>query len=631
MRGIGLGAAGLAGAALIGCGDDDEAAPAARPAATAGAAATQAAAQATAVAEQASGLLATRVDTSADAVKGGIIKALTNAEPENVDPLNATSYKAPYSARWAYPTLLQFKPGVIEAANGEVEGQIAETFEYADPTTLILHLRKNAKWDQREPTNSRPLDAEDVVFSWNKFAELSNSRSSLVNSINELAPILDITAIDDSTVQVKTAFAYGPLLNGLAYTRWMLLMPREADGGFDPRQDIRGAGPWMLTKWDRSVRMEFRKNPNYWNSDRPYVDGWDLPVIAEYAQRLAQFRAGRVWTTNEGGTPVAQEDLLATKEEFGDDLEVYQGDIGRGNWGLYFGLREGSIFRDERVRRAVSMLIDRDQINDTFYRVSEFEEAGWPVKQRWHSMGISSGYDGFWVDPKGLEYTDLPNQYNAEQAAAYQYLPDEARKLMEAAGVELPFETGMQWIRTTEYGTTFPRVGDAYKGLLEASGLFKLKEGAPEYKTEYIPDVYYGKGDFEGIVWGAKQGGFGGNIHPVQTLLDDMHSSGGRQHIAYQGDPTSIDGTAESNALIERAAASLEFEEQVELIRQWQVDNALRQPAVSAGWPYGVAGYTLNWQFLKNRATFRSYLEDYDSTSFPHWWIDEARRKEMFG
>lgn len=614
LRGIALGAAGLAGAVLIGCGGDDDDGD------------TAAQATAVAVTEEVPRTLAVRKDQTPGATYGGIYAGIQDAEPENVDPLNAMSYKAPYTARWAYPTLLQFKPGFIEPATGEVEGQVAESFEYTDPTTLILHLRKDVKWDQREPTNSRPLDAEDVVFSWQKFAELSNSRSSLANSLNELAPIIDITAIDDSTIQVKSAFAFGPLLNALAYTRWILLMPRESDGGFDPRQDIRGAGPWMLTKWDRSVRMEWRKNPNYWNADRPFLDGFDLPIIGEYAQRVEQFRAGEIWSS-----VVAQEDMRDIKEEFGDDLEVYQGDVGKGNWGIYFGLRPDSIWRDARNRKAISMLIDRGQINDTFYRVSEFEKAGWPVKERWHAMGISAGYNDFWVDPKGVEYTDLPHQFSADQRKLYEFRPKEARKLMEAAGVDLPHETSMQWIRTAEFGTTFPRVGEAYKGLFESSGLFKLSEGAPEYKTEYIPDIYYGKGDFDGIVWGAKQGSIGGGIHPVQTMLDDLHSAGGRMHVAFQGDPTTVEGTAQSDAAIEKIAASLDFEEQVEGIRKWQVDNVDRMPIVSSGWPYGVAGYELNWRFVKNFGTFREFLEQNVATQYIHWWIDEAARKKVFG
>ncbi|MDP6604863.1 MAG: ABC transporter substrate-binding protein, partial [Dehalococcoidia bacterium] len=482
------------------------------------------------------------------------------------------------------------------------------------------------KWDPRDPTSSRPVDAEDVVFSWNKFAETSNSRKSLVNGLNELAPVKDMVAIDDHTVQVNAAFAFGPLLNALAYTRWLLIMPRESDGGFEARQEIRGAGPWMLTKWDRSVRMEWDKNPNYWRSDRPFLDGIDYPIISEYAQRLAQFRAGKMWDS-----VVRQEDLLATKEEFGTDLNVFQGDVGKGNWGIYFGLRPGSIWRDERNRKAISMLIDRDQINDTFYRTSEFEEAGWPVKARWHSHAMSAGYNDFWVDPKALEYTGLPHQFTDDQRKLFQFLPDEARKLMEAAGVDLPHETGMQWIRTTEYGTTFPRVGDAYKGLFESSGLFKLEEGAPEYKTEYIPDVYYGKGDFEGIVWGAKQGGAGGGIHPVQTLLDDVHSTGARQHGTFMGDAANRPGAPASDALIEKAAAALDFDEQVELIRQWQVDNVDEMLFVSAGWPYGVAGYTLSWRFMKNQEVWREFLEQREQTQWIHWWIDEAARKEVFG
>jgi ABC-type transport system substrate-binding protein len=629
LRGIGLGAAGLAGAALIGCGgDDDVPAPAAKSAATAAPAATKAAAQATtaAAAEDTTGILAVRRDQSAGATPGGIYAGIQNAEPENVDPLNATSYKAPYSARWAYPTLLQFVPGFIEPAAGSVEGQVAETFEYTDPTTLILHLRKDVKWDAREPTNSRPFDAEDVVFSWKKFEELSNSRTSMSNNLNPLAPIIDITAIDDSTVQVKTAFAFGPLLNALAYTRWMLLMPRESDGGFDARQDIRGAGPWQLTKWDRSVRMEWRKNPNYWNKNRPYLDGFDLPIIGEYAQRLAQFRAGNMWAN-----VIRQEDLLSIKEEFGADLEVYQDAVQKGNWGIYFGLRPDSIWRDERARKAISMLIDRGQINDTFYRVSEFEEAGWPVKERWHGLGMSAGYNDFWVDPKGAEYTDLAHQYTPDQQKLYQFLPAESKKLMDAAGIETPHKTTMQWIRTTEYGTTFPRVGDAYKGLFESTGLFDLKEGSPEYKTEYIPNVYYAKGDFDGIVWGAKQGGAGGGIHPVQTLLDDIHSTGARQHGTFLGDAANRPGAPKSDALIEKAAAALDFEEQVDLIRQWQVENVDEMLFVPSGWPYGVAPYLLNWRFVKNFGAYREFLEQWEATQSIHWWIDETERKEVFG
>jgi ABC-type transport system substrate-binding protein len=283
---------------------------------------------------------------------------------------------------------VQFKPGYLDnPPDGDVEPQLAERYEFADPQTLTFHLRKDAKWDQRAPTSSRPVDARDVVFSWKKFEAQSNSAESLAHSASKFAPVESINAIDDHTVQVKLAFRTGLILPSLAFNRWLQIMPRESDGGFDPRQEMRGAGPWYLETWDRSTRMNFRKNPNYWAKDRPFVDGYDGPIIGEYAQRLAQFRAGKIY-----GGVVAQNDIIATKEEI-PELNVFQGEYGRGNWQIYFGLRPNSPFRDERVRRAVSMLIDRDQILDTFNQVSDFTKKGWPIATRWHSVGVSAGFN----------------------------------------------------------------------------------------------------------------------------------------------------------------------------------------------------------------------------------------------
>ncbi|MDP6606888.1 MAG: hypothetical protein QF664_11605 [Dehalococcoidia bacterium] len=114
-------------------------------------------------------------------------------------------------------------------------------------------------------------------------------------------------------------------------------------------------------------------------------------------------------------------------------------------------------------------------------------------------------------------------------------------------------------------------------------------------------------------------------------MLDDLHSGGARQHGTFQGDPTTSPGTPESDAAIEKIAATLDFDEQVEGIRKWQVDNVDRMPIVSAGWPYGVAGYALNWRFIKNFGTYREFLEQREQTQWIHWWIDENARKEVFG
>ncbi|MEE8336652.1 MAG: ABC transporter substrate-binding protein [Dehalococcoidia bacterium] len=616
LRGAGLGIAGIAGAALIGCGDGDEdvAAPAARPAATAAPATTQATATAAAAATEAPSFLASRAVTTGPA--GGIYLSSLTRDVTNLDPLAAESFTANTVGRWAYPQLLQYAPGIGgPVASGDVEPSLAESYTFPEPTKIILKLRKDAKWDAREPTNSRGVVAEDVVFSWNKFKEKSISRKSLANEVSDAAPILDITAVDDYTIEIKLAFAFGPILGSLAYSRWLQIEPQEADGGFDPRNDVRGAGPWMLTKYDRSVRMEFRKNPNYWLKDLPVLDGFDQPIIPEYAQRHAQFLAGRVWSS--GG--VNQQDLVNTVEEL-PYLNIFQGDWPRGNWQIYFGLRPGSPFRDERVRRAVSTMIDRDLITETFYGLGDLREAGWPVELRTHSVGVAGGYGPFWVDPKGDDYTE-------EQRKAFGPYPAEARKLMEAAGYGDGIETKWHYIATGQYGSTFPKVAEAYKGSFEADGLFRLQTQNPDYSTDYLPNIYFGQGDFEGIAWGAS------TIFPhVAQHLNSYYTSGGsRQKVAFKGDPTSVEGTAASDALVQKAILALDFEEQVELVRQWQRDNVLRMPFVPSGWPYGTPGFGLQPPWVMNYGSYRGYLESSELTTLPHWWIDEAKRKEILG
>ena len=115
VRGGALGLAGLGGAALIGCGSGDEEEVAATSSGSsssssaATAAATQALQQQQAAAAEA-GILTSRQYHEPQTL-GGIFKGITQAEPEQVDPLQATSYKAAYYSRWAYQTLLEFEPG----------------------------------------------------------------------------------------------------------------------------------------------------------------------------------------------------------------------------------------------------------------------------------------------------------------------------------------------------------------------------------------------------------------------------------------------------------------------------------------------------------------------------------------
>jgi len=86
------------------------------------------------------------MDTIAQAQPGGIYQSYFTADATNLDPLSSPSFTANLVAGWAYPRLFQFKPGHRVPADGTVQPELAESFEQPDPTTLIVHVKKNAAW-----------------------------------------------------------------------------------------------------------------------------------------------------------------------------------------------------------------------------------------------------------------------------------------------------------------------------------------------------------------------------------------------------------------------------------------------------------------------------------------------------
>ena len=544
-----------------------------------------------------------RKDTTARAVKGSIYQAYTTADATNLDPLASPSFTANAWGSWYYPRLLTYKPGYRVAANGEYEGYLAQSIEQPDPTTVTFKLRQNAVWDDRAPTNKRSIDAEDVVFSWKKFAEKGQSRKDLVKlPDNPTGPVESISAPDKNTIVFKLAFPYAPFVSAMAYSRYLQVMPRESDGGYDPRNETRSGGPWILSNYQRSVTFEMRKNPNFWDKDRVFLDGFDIPIIPEYSAQLAQFRAKKLWTF--GG--LRQEDVISTKKDL-PDLQVDSNAQGRTCWLTYFGLQAGSPFLDPRVRQAASMLIDRDTWIDTFFNVSEFKKQGYPIESRWNSH-ISAGWDGFWVDPRGSD-TGANAKYWVQNVA-------EAKKLIEAAGVKTPIETDIAWISTGQYGVTFPKHAEVIKGMLEESGLFKLKQVNPDYQTEYLPKYYFAKGDFKGIAVGAST-----QFPEVdQFLFAYYHTQGSRQKVAFQG----TNGDAKSDKLIEQQRQELDAKKRTEIIKEWQRYVAGTMPMIP--YPGQANTFSLFWPWVGNYGVSRAWDgesgRDRTETSL---WFDKSK------
>jgi len=552
--------------------------------------------------EEAKQAISDRADSTKAAVPGGVFQGYANADVTNLDPLTSPSFTANALGAWYYSRLLRFKSGYVDKpATGEVEGDLVEKWEQPDPLRLILRLRPNAVWDERAPTNKRPVDADDVAFSWKRFEAGSIARQNVANSTNPAAPVETVEALDRQTVQVKLAFPFAPIGSILAFTRNFEVLPREADGGFDPRTEARGSGAWILSDYQRSVRLSLRRNPNWFIKDRPFLEGWERPIITEYASALAQFRAKKVWSY-----PVRQEDIIATKRDL-PELVLQQDDFARSCWMLYFGIRPGSPFLDERVRRAASMLINREEWIDTFFNVNKFKAEAYPVDVRWHSH-ISSGWESYWVDPRSAAI--------GEGKANFEYNPAEAKKLLAAAGYPNGVSTDFTFLTTAQYGTIYVQQAEVFKGMLEAHGDFKFRQNNPDYQTEFIPKYVFNKGNFNGIYVAAT------TTHPEVDgpLFSVFHRQGNAQHMALDG----VGGDERLFSLIEAQRKELDANKRVQIVQEFQRYIATKM--YSLPYPGQARPYTLAWPWIGNLGVFRDYdTEAAPQESFPTLWFDKAK------
>ena len=278
LRGAGLGVAGLAGAALIGCGDDDEedeeeeaAAQAPAPAGTAAPAAPAAPA-------------------ALEPIRGGRLLTRGGSVP-NIDIHLSAAGSTEGLASHMYARLWKATAGADTGGPWDhtQEPDLAMSLEQPDNVTYLYQLRRDAKWQNLPPVNGRPFTGEDIVFS---FQRILDEPTAPVRG--DFQRIKTMTLIDDYTLELVLSRPNAPF-HAKTSGRGAYIVPREVveqDGDLTKRWV--GLGPFILEEFDPRVASLFRRNPDYYDAPKPYIDEVEIAVITDAAAREAAFFSGRL-------------------------------------------------------------------------------------------------------------------------------------------------------------------------------------------------------------------------------------------------------------------------------------------------------------------------------------------------
>jgi peptide/nickel transport system substrate-binding protein len=572
-------------------------------------------------------ILATPVDTTSQAKAGGTIKDYYAAELTHMDALLSNSASTVNLVSvFVYPRLLKFKivPAGEMNDGSQVEGEAAASYEVsADKLTYTFKLRQGMKWDSRAPTNGRPLDAEDVMFSWKKFGEVNPSAPNMVYHAERApgAAVESMTAPDASTIVMKLRKPDSALLTLLAGWDQFYIMPRESAGAFDPKSVARGHGPWQLEEYLPSSHMHWVRNPDYYNKGRPFPDRLERTLVPEPAARTAQFLAGGIQTDI---VQNSQHEVVQLKKDMPKALVFQNASFSPvSSPNVLFGYEGNSIFKDVRVRRALSMAIDREAYADTIENRSGFAKDGVDVEVAFNTV-LSAGWGDYWLDPN--------NASKFGPAAKYLQLnPSEAKAMLAAAGhgsgVDFDFFHNQEQTYGPAYATTY----QIYQGMLAEVGLraklvgLPYNQWQPIYHYGYIPAAYQAgtvKG-FNGIGLAAERTRY----TPGITMYGLMHPQGDAFHGAVneQGNNPAIEGNPKLNTDLDKLRFEPDREKAISLshdIIRYATDQSIFVPKPSTS-----KFFTVWSPMLQNNFAFNSSVVGPNlwAETRINWWIDPSK------
>jgi peptide/nickel transport system substrate-binding protein len=351
LRSAGLGGAGLLAAALIGCVGDDE-----EPNEPSPAASTTAAGGATELALDGVDVGGRRIPYNFPEPEGltpkdgGNLVVAVTWEPTILDTTKSVVGGGVTVPNTVYDRLLGFKRGVeADPYKLEIVPELATSWDTSpDGLTYTFKLQSGVKWQNVDPLNGRPLTVADVKFAYDRY------RSEGVNTAY-FTNVDAIDAVDDSTLRITLKKPQPDFLIPIA-SRYTTIHPHELvdDGTIDRR--VIGTGP-MILKEVNSSGVKFDANPDHW-AGKPHIDGMEYRVVVDASAQLAAFRTGQLDLGVSVGTTASDlQELFKTNP----DIQVTATAPVNVVFSVGFNL-DKPVYQDERVRRAFSLAMNREEI-----------------------------------------------------------------------------------------------------------------------------------------------------------------------------------------------------------------------------------------------------------------------------
>ena len=257
-----------------------------------------------------------------------------------------------------YNTLLRVDP--FDKTGTKPVGDLAESWTVSkDGLVYTFKLRRGVKFHDGSELTSR-----DVKASYDKIIFPPEGVKSLRKAA--YAAVQVVEAPDPSTVRFKLKWPESSFLLNLS-SPWNFIYKADLLAK-DIRwyeKNVMGTGPFKFVEHVRGSHWVGKKNPDYWDKGKPYLEGYRALFISSSSAQVAAVRGERAHIQFRGFTPADRDSLVAA---LGPKITVQESPW---DCALMVAMHhEKKPFDDKRVRRALTLALDRHEASKNISRIA---------------------------------------------------------------------------------------------------------------------------------------------------------------------------------------------------------------------------------------------------------------------
>jgi peptide/nickel transport system substrate-binding protein len=289
---------------------------------------------------------------------GGELIFLVPSEPPSYDGHREGTFGTVHPLAPLYNTLLRIDP--TDKTGTRPVPDLAESWTISpDGMTYTIKLRQGVRFHDGSPMTSR-----DVKASYDKIISPPAGVISMRKGAYQVVEAVE--AVDPHTVRFRLKWPEASFLVNLASPyNWIFKADILAKDMRWYETNVMGTGPFKFVEHVKGSHLVGRKNPDYWDKGKPYLDGYRAIFISASSAQVAAIRGERAHAQFRGFTPSERDSIV---QALGSKITVQES-----AWdclSLVAINHERKPFDDKRVRRALTLALDRYEASKNLSRIA---------------------------------------------------------------------------------------------------------------------------------------------------------------------------------------------------------------------------------------------------------------------